>query len=893
MSVIVKKNSEKFKEYVDNPNYRLRLIEGTADQFRLLIRMVETGSISIAKESVETLQTPLNESYQGNNYTARAIIKNVDVTRYIKNLNERIYSRKLWEKVLLSKIAEGSSCLTDHPPDDDPGSVRCLTGVWHNFRLGEDTGKADLYVIGDAGGLMLEAINAGGKVGFSTVGYGEMMEDGITVNPDTYELERLADWVINPSQQVYATKETVIVETFKESAPIRSENSLKEITETMVNIDNTDKLIKEDDTLLSKDNNTNIINKITKESSMSEKLEKINIASYKANLKNQIKESLKKENKKEAFEKICALKEEALEALGVESVENEEVQETADEALETIISDLQSVVGQTKDELETIKVDMGATEEQKKDVEQQLDASKAIIEELKAKYKRVLEIASNIQEEYSKLKEDEDETEAADIDEDDIVDENIDDENTEETSDEEVEEEGASITIGDDIEILINDPEEKVTVTGDAEQIAVETDELSDDAADSEDGDEGENEGFELETEEGLEEAYKKITEKGKNSTAGKAIKKPKTNVKKLNKGKIDPVAKAKYQGTKKPKAKKENATLALFRKVSEAEIPYFARSMSTSTSSTTSHNKNFYNDFAGMTEQEKKEYAAWRARWSARKEAARRKYREADENLDTEGLGMGADAGLDAPDAGMDMGADMGTNTEKDNVEINIKVPTKEAREFAKFKKFLSILPKGKYTEKAIKVAFKKYKEEDDIEIKRASYETDDSTMPYSSEHEKMFRRNAFLRHKAMNRRGDASCPNPLRRGREEDEVYTESQFLKKFGIGSINEVEDITAKVYKNKEMKERTVIASTRKPVITESVVEKYFNTVVVGNPQIAALKEEILKSATIEDAKLKINEFLNKKSNTTEIFKESNISSATGSSYKKSWIPKGLK
>jgi ribosomal protein S10 len=989
MSLIINKGSEKFKEYDNNVNYRLRLIEGTKDQFRVLHRMVETSTFSIPTNSndLEVLQTPLTESHNGKNFEAKAIIRNVDVTKFIKNLNERIYSKPLWEKVMLSMIAEGSACLADHPADDDPGSVLRTMGIWHNFRLGEATGKADLYVLSE-GMKIVEVVKAGGKAGFSTVGYGEMLSDGITVNPDTYELERLADWVINPSQQVYATTENMI-ETFQESEK-KEKSSIKEDvdielgkgetaqssnitntgffkpgtkdefssgkepnpqelkvlanmlqkvgflkdmikfdTNTMdISVKNTgnilsvimrsdsgkeliNKTIKDpqsikqfNDTfgtnsyqtlldiskfpfqeevesiaLLHKSDDTNINKKIIKETvSMSEKLEKINIASYKANLKKTIKEALKLENKKEAFEKISTLREEAEEALGIDSDENQEIQTTADQALENIISDLQTVVDTTKEDLSNITLEKGKTDEEKSALASDLEASTAVIEEMKKKYKRVLEIASTMQEEYNKLKnmkeeegDDESTEEAPAEDGADIPEEGEGEEMEAGTT------EGASITIGDDVQILINDPNEQVTYTGDEGNLDIEADMDEDEG-----GEEGEEDAFEIETAEDMEEAVKKM----------KTTKK--TNVKKLNKGKIDVTAKTKYQGAKKPSKSvksKESVEMDLFKRVikKEAELPAMARAMSTSTSSTTSHDKNFGDDFPGMTAEEKKEYSEWKKHWNRKQEAAKaRKIKEAEGDEDLEGLGGGTDEALDAPtDDTADTGIDMGTSEggDKDNVEINIKVPTKE--NYNLFKKFLDTIPKGQYTEKSLAEAFAKFKKKEKGENKNDVKGT-----------------NQF---KGFNERKEV--------------VFTEAQFLNKFGIKDLKEVEDITAKVYpkrfkeddglftpeKTEEEKRLEANASPETPVIPTQevavtpeigIVESYYNTLTAKNPDLVQIKEEILATKSLEEAKLKINEFVNKKADEKkELFNESTVSTANPNDFNtfmnKSWIPKGYK
>lgn len=173
------------------------------------IKLIESFIISVLKENVEIFDKPkLVESSDGSKFKARGIIRNADVTMFEENENGRTYPKELWENVRKSKIAEGNLCLGNHPESGE-GDVRDISGVWHNFKVLEKTAQADLYCIGELGSLMLETLSAGGKVGFSTVGYGTFLEDNKTVNPDTYDLERLADWVINPSAGVFATQENI------------------------------------------------------------------------------------------------------------------------------------------------------------------------------------------------------------------------------------------------------------------------------------------------------------------------------------------------------------------------------------------------------------------------------------------------------------------------------------------------------------------------------------------------------------------------------------------------------------------------------------------------------------------------------------------------------------
>ena len=149
------------------------------------------------------------ESSNGNKYKCLGIVRNVPVTKFTANENDRIYPPPLWENVIRKKMAEGTYCLADHPIGDTDGSVKDIVGVWRNFHLSETHGLADLYLVGKLGQHFLETLEAGGANGLSSVGFGELMEDGKTVDPESYELLRLSDWVLSPSQKVYAKADNI------------------------------------------------------------------------------------------------------------------------------------------------------------------------------------------------------------------------------------------------------------------------------------------------------------------------------------------------------------------------------------------------------------------------------------------------------------------------------------------------------------------------------------------------------------------------------------------------------------------------------------------------------------------------------------------------------------
>jgi hypothetical protein len=62
----------------------------------------------------------------------------------------------------------------------------------------------DCYIINnDYGKTAMGVLVAGGDVGLSTSGIGDFEVDGKTVAAESYELERWADWVLNPSYSVF------------------------------------------------------------------------------------------------------------------------------------------------------------------------------------------------------------------------------------------------------------------------------------------------------------------------------------------------------------------------------------------------------------------------------------------------------------------------------------------------------------------------------------------------------------------------------------------------------------------------------------------------------------------------------------------------------------------
>ena len=123
------------------------------------------------------------------------------------NLNGRVYTRELWDNVINKQQDnwKGLCGLSDHPEGDDPGQFKQSSIVWLDMMI-DDLNKIVWAIgsfVGQCGHLAQEIMEAGGRIGFSSSGFGELMMDGKTVNPDTYQIERVADIVLNPSQGVY------------------------------------------------------------------------------------------------------------------------------------------------------------------------------------------------------------------------------------------------------------------------------------------------------------------------------------------------------------------------------------------------------------------------------------------------------------------------------------------------------------------------------------------------------------------------------------------------------------------------------------------------------------------------------------------------------------------
>jgi len=141
----------------------------------------------------------------------------VPISKYDEeNANGRFYPKALWERVINEQrhVWEGAPMLADHPSGESDGDPSRICGIWLEARMGNDGYVYGTFVpSGSLGKDMQEHLRNGLKAGTSSSGFGELLTDGKTVDPASYMIERLSDWVLTPSQGTYFTYEGATRET--------------------------------------------------------------------------------------------------------------------------------------------------------------------------------------------------------------------------------------------------------------------------------------------------------------------------------------------------------------------------------------------------------------------------------------------------------------------------------------------------------------------------------------------------------------------------------------------------------------------------------------------------------------------------------------------------------
>lgn len=183
-----------------------------------LTRFVESASIdhrlireASTQEFTESLTRAKNRLTESLEDTGKGWWVPISHYGNYKNGNGRIYNTRLWENVINDQrdIWCGSPMLTDHPEGDSDGNPRDICGVWLDAKFGPagPDGVGIVYGLlvpsGHNGEDLRDHLQNGLRIGTSSSGFGKLLPDKVTVDPDTYQIERLADWVLNPSQGTF------------------------------------------------------------------------------------------------------------------------------------------------------------------------------------------------------------------------------------------------------------------------------------------------------------------------------------------------------------------------------------------------------------------------------------------------------------------------------------------------------------------------------------------------------------------------------------------------------------------------------------------------------------------------------------------------------------------
>lgn len=181
-----------------------RYVESACIDHRLLRKAEE----SELRESLTKCPSKLRESF-GDESTKGWW---VPISFYNKkNGNGRIYNKQLWENVIDNQRDTwvGAPMLADHPEGDSDGSPKDICGIWLDAKMDEPDQKGIglvyglLIPSGRLGADLKDHLSNGLKVGTSSSGFGKLLGDNCTIDPNSFIIERLSDWVLNPSQGTF------------------------------------------------------------------------------------------------------------------------------------------------------------------------------------------------------------------------------------------------------------------------------------------------------------------------------------------------------------------------------------------------------------------------------------------------------------------------------------------------------------------------------------------------------------------------------------------------------------------------------------------------------------------------------------------------------------------
>ncbi len=201
----------------------------------LLIENILVKPFQIRKLSLN--ESRHNIDYNEKNYKAINIYTFPISIPDTKNLNERIYTSGLFNRVIQEKMGEGCYSLCGHPEGDSDGNPKDAWAVTHHLRFSEDKKLilADFYLFGNLGRQADEGIKAGGEIALTTSGYGDFEKDGITIVESTYELSRVADWVLEPAFNVFGNMDDQIISESKLYESVNKKRKSKTMIEKVLN----------------------------------------------------------------------------------------------------------------------------------------------------------------------------------------------------------------------------------------------------------------------------------------------------------------------------------------------------------------------------------------------------------------------------------------------------------------------------------------------------------------------------------------------------------------------------------------------------------------------------------------------------------------------------------
>jgi len=280
-----------------------------------------------------------------------------------KNLNGRTYHESLGKRIEEMCKNLVTAALADHPHGDEGGSVKDILAVSKNPHVREGILWVNTIIVDENFENKLEKMTeAGYGLGVSSSVFGDVDSEG-NVLDESVEVERYFDFVLDPSYQVYVTKE--------------SHKGSSSTTESTIN----NKLINED---------TNNKGEIPMDNSKQEAMDKV----YRLNIKGLMTEAEKKTTlaeKVSAYEDISA------------SIDNTfpDIKESIDEKL-TKLRHEAIILAEKATQVDKLTEDVAIKENEKNSLKENFDKLSKEKEALDKKYAESCKLLDELKENYNK-----------------------------------------------------------------------------------------------------------------------------------------------------------------------------------------------------------------------------------------------------------------------------------------------------------------------------------------------------------------------------------------------------------------------------------------------------------------------------------------------------------